>query len=378
MDIPAVVGLGEALQQVLPGQFVIVDGTNGTVWVEPDAATRARYDQLRKAYAAQKELQRRFLAEPSVTLDGHHVELVANIGGPQDAGAAKRQGAEGVGLYRTEFLYMDRTALPSEEEQLAAYRAAAEPFGPDAKIVIRTLDIGGDKKLPYLPLPEEQNPFLGVRAIRLCLNERGLFRTQLRAIVRASAFANLAIMFPMIATLSEWREAKALLVQVMNELEEEGIAFRRDIEVGIMIEIPAAALIADQFAKEVDFFSIGTNDLVQYTMAADRMNEKLAYLTDPFYPAVLRLVHLVIQAANREGKWCGMCGEMAGNLTAIPILLGMGLHEFSMSASAILPARALLSQLKLPEAQQLAAEVLNMSDPEEIKQAVQSKIAHLI
>ncbi|MFD2615458.1 phosphoenolpyruvate--protein phosphotransferase [Paenibacillus gansuensis] len=377
MDIPAVVGVSGWQAAVRDGQFVIVDGSEGVIHVDPDADTKARYERLSVEMAAKKQLERQFRGLPSVTKDGHRVELAANIGTPKDAAAAKAAGAEGVGLYRTEFLYMDRDDLPSEDEQYEAYRAAVEPFGAEAPVVIRTLDIGGDKKLPYLPLPEEENPFLGVRAIRLCLDRRELFRTQLRAILRAGVHGNVKIMFPMIATLAEWRQAKAELALAMQELHERNVPFSEHLETGIMIEVPAAALMADQFAAEVDFFSIGTNDLVQYTMAADRMNEKLSYLTDPLYPAVLRLISSVIRAASAQGKWVGMCGEMAGQPEALPILLGLGLHEFSMSASAVLPARALLSRMDRAAAVAFADEALKLGSPDEIRAAALQFISKL-
>ncbi|ANE46630.1 phosphoenolpyruvate-protein phosphotransferase [Paenibacillus swuensis] len=377
MDIPAVVGLGEALRSVPDGALVIVDGSDGVVHVSPDADTIARYERRAAELAERKRLERRYLGLPSVTRDGRQVELVANIGSPRDAAAAQAAGAEGIGLYRTEFLYMDRADLPSEEEQYAAYSEAAEVFGAEAPVVIRTLDIGGDKKLPYLPLPEEENPFLGVRAIRLCLDRHDLFRTQLRAILRAGVHGNVKIMFPMIATLGEWQQATAQLEIAKQELRDAGQPYADKLEVGIMIEVPSAALMADVLAKEVDFFSIGTNDLVQYVMAADRMNEKLAYLSDPFYPAVLRLIRHVIRAATAEGKWVGMCGEMAGHLTALPLLLGMGLHEFSMSASAVLPARALLSKLNSADATALADELLQLTGPEQIRARLEAYIAAL-
>ncbi|WP_040952497.1 phosphoenolpyruvate--protein phosphotransferase [Gorillibacterium massiliense] len=378
LEIPAVVGLGSALDAVNDGQTVILDGVAGILYVDPDAETVARYRERMEASARQKGDLQAFLQEPSVTRDGHRVELAANIGNPKDAAGAREKGAEGVGLFRTEFLYMDRDTMPTEEEQFAAYKMAAEEFA-GRPVVIRTLDIGGDKKLPYLPLPAEENPFLGRRAIRLCLDPEGrpLFKTQLRAILRASAYGNVKIMFPMIATVSEWRQATAVLEEVKEELTAQSIPFNGELETGIMIEIPAAALMADQLAKEVDFFSIGTNDLVQYTMAADRMNETLAYLNDPLYPAVLRLIHQVIRAAKKEGIWAGMCGEMAASPHAIPVLLGMGLHEFSMSASSVLPARELISRLDMAEMKKLAKEVLELDDPAAIKKHIEARVSIL-
>lgn len=374
LEIPAIVGMGTELGNVQEGDYVILDGMEGKLYLQPDPETIAWFMQRKREDELLRESYRKFRDRPSVTADGHQVELVANIGNPEDAKKAKEHGAEGIGLYRTEFLYMGREAMPTEEEQFAAYRQVAQQFNPKHPIVIRTLDIGGDKSLTYLPLPEEANPFLGVRAIRLCLEREELFVSQLRAILRASAYGNVKIMFPMIAAMNEWKRAISVLHEVKDRLRYEQIPFNDNLEVGMMIEVPAAALMADQFAKEVDFFSIGTNDLVQYTMAADRMNEKLAYLNDPYHPAVLRLIYQVIQAAQLEGKWVGMCGEMAGQAIALPILLGMGLHEFSMSTSAIPQARAVLAQLSYTELRELAQDVLKLSDPLEVRSLVRSRV----
>ncbi|MGF9914898.1 phosphoenolpyruvate--protein phosphotransferase [Paenibacillus ehimensis] len=377
LGIPAVVGLGESLFQVQDGQRLVVDGREGVVLVNPAEEQLAAYRQKASEQQALAERYRAFIDRPSVTLDGASVELAANIGSPADAEAAARGGAEGVGLFRTEFLYMGRDSLPTEDEQYEAYAAAARAFGPEAPIVIRTMDIGGDKELPLLELPKEENPFLGYRAIRICLDRPELFKTQLRAILRASAEANVKIMFPMIASLREWRRAKAILEEAKTELRAEGRAFRDDLETGVMIEVPGAALMADRLAKEVDFFSIGTNDLVQYTMAADRMNPKLAQLNDPLQPAVLRLIDQVIRAAAREGKWVGMCGEMAGQPHAVPILLGMGLHEFSMSGVYVARTRALIAKLDRSGMGRLAEAVLELDDPDEVRSAVESQLPWL-
>ncbi len=374
MEIPAVVGLQEITSTVKQGDMVVLDGSTGAVYINPAPAVIAEYKEKINQFAAHHAQLKQLKDEPSVTADGFLVELVANIGNPKDAVAAKGNGAEGIGLYRTEFLYMKRTDLPSEDEQFEAYKAVAETFAKDQPIVIRTLDIGGDKELPYLDLPKEMNPFLGYRAIRLCLDCTDIFKTQLRAILRASAYGNIKMMYPMISSIQELRKANQLLEEVKSELTRENIAFNNAMEVGIMIEIPAAAMVADQLAKEVDFFSIGTNDLIQYTIAVDRMNEKISYLYQPFHPAVLRLIHNVIEAAHQEGKWVGMCGEMAGNLTAIPLLLGMGLDEFSMSASSILPARALIRTLKKSEMQHLASIALQMDTAEEIKSFIEKQV----
>lgn len=369
MEIPAVVGTKTAIEEINNGDLVVVDGLKGEVHFNPTPEVLEAYKKIQVDFEKQKAEWAKLVNEKTVTADGHHVELAANIGTPKDLKGVIENGGEGVGLYRTEFLYMDRDQLPTEEEQFTAYKAVLE--GMEGKpVVVRTLDIGGDKELPYLNLPKEMNPFLGFRAIRLCLEEQDIFRTQLRALLRASVYGNLKIMFPMIATLVEFREAKAMLEEEKAKLVSEGIQVAEHIELGIMVEIPSTAVLADQFAKEVDFFSIGTNDLIQYTMAADRMNQQVSYLYQPYNPSILRLVKMVIDAAHKEGKWAGMCGEMAGDETAIPILLGLGLDEFSMSASSILKARSLIRQLNKADMERLASTVLNMSTTEEVVEAV--------
>ncbi|MDB5084358.1 MAG: phosphoenolpyruvate-protein phosphotransferase [Bacilli bacterium] len=344
LEIPAIVGVGAAAATIDSGITVILDGLNGQIVVNPTMDELHEYERQREQYEQHKSELRTLMNQPTVSKDGHRVELAANIGSVEDVEKAIENGAEAIGLFRTEFLYMNRNSLPSEDEQFQVYTYVLDRMG-QRPVVIRTLDIGGDKKLPYLPLPEEQNPFLGFRAIRMCLEHQDLFRTQLRALLRASAHGNLKIMFPMIAVLEEFMEAKRILLDERDKLIKEAVSIADRIEVGMMVEIPSSALSASIFAKEVDFFSIGTNDLIQYTMAADRMNEKVAYLYQPYHPSVLRLVQMVITAAEKEGKWVSMCGEMAGDETSIPILLGLGLHEFSMSATSILPARALIRQL---------------------------------
>ena len=371
LEIPAVVGTKTVLEDVKDGDMIILDGLEGNVIVNPSAEQLAHYEKVAASYEAQKAEWAKLNNEKTVSKDGQHVELAANIGTPKDVEGVLANGGEAVGLYRTEFLYMGRDNFPTEEEQFEAYKAVLEAMG-DKPVVVRTLDIGGDKELPYLHLPKEMNPFLGYRAIRLCLDDTDLFCTQLRALLRASAYGKLRIMFPMIATLNEFRSAKALLLEEKAKLVAEGVTVSDEIEVGMMVEIPSAAVLADQFAKEVDFFSIGTNDLIQYTMAADRMNEKVSYLYQPYNPSILRLVKMVIDAAHKEGKWTGMCGEMAGDQTAIPLLLGLGLDEFSMSATSILPARSLISKLSKAEMQELAAEALNKSTVEEVIELVEN------
>jgi len=358
LEIPAIVGTKEVTSTAKDGDIIIVDGLSGDVFLNPSEEVIAEYRAKAEAFAAQQAEWEKLKDSKTYTKDGHQVELAANIGTPKDLEGVVNNGAEGVGLYRTEFLYMDSHDMPTEEDQFEAYKAVLE--GMNGKpVVVRTMDIGGDKELPYLPLPHEMNPFLGYRAIRISLNEPEMFRTQLRALLRASVYGKLRIMFPMIATLNDFRGAKALLEEEKAKLIAEGVAVSDDIQVGIMIEIPAAAVLAHQFAKEVDFFSIGTNDLIQYTMAADRMNERVSYLYQPYNPSILTLIKHVIDSAHKEGKWAGMCGEMAGDQTAVPLLVGLGLDEFSMSASSVLKTRSLISKLTLSDMQALAAKAIN-------------------
>ncbi|WP_341282790.1 phosphoenolpyruvate--protein phosphotransferase [Paenibacillus sp. FSL H8-0537] len=365
LEIPAVVGTKNILSLVKAGDLIIVDGLSGDVLVNPTEAEVAEYTSKQEAYDQQIVEWKKLRDEATVSADGKHVELAANIGTPNDVNGVIENGGEGVGLYRTEFLYMGRDKLPSEEVQYNSYRMVLESMNGQP-VVVRTLDIGGDKELPYLELPKEMNPFLGFRAIRLCLDRKDVFRTQLRALLRASVHGDLRIMFPMIATLGEFRAARAMLLEEKAKLIEEGKEVSDNMQLGIMVEIPSTAVLADQFAKEVDFFSIGTNDLIQYTMAADRMNEQVSYLYQPYNPAILRLIKTVIDAAHAEGKWVGMCGEMAGEPMAIPLLLGLGLDEFSMSATSILPARSQIAKLSTIEMKKLAAEALQLGTAEEV------------
>ncbi|MBR7926692.1 phosphoenolpyruvate--protein phosphotransferase [Aerococcaceae bacterium zg-ZUI334] len=358
LEIPAIVGTKNVTEIVKDGDVLIVDALEGVVLVNPTQDEIAEYQAKAAAYDAQKAEWEKLVAAPSVTKDGHHVEIAANIGTPKDVKGVLENGAEGVGLYRTEFLYMDASDFPTEDEQYEAYKTVLESMEGKG-VVVRTMDIGGDKELPYLTLPHEMNPFLGYRAIRISLDRKDMFKTQLRALLRASVHGNLRIMFPMIATLAEFRSAKAILDETKAELVKEGVAVSDAIQVGIMIEIPAAAVLAHQFAKEVDFFSIGTNDLIQYTMAADRMNEQVSYLYQPYNPSILTLIKHVIDSSHKEGKWTGMCGEMAGDQTAVPLLLGMGLDEFSMSATSVLKTRSLISKLNLSDMQALADKAIN-------------------
>ncbi|MBI9011432.1 MAG: phosphoenolpyruvate--protein phosphotransferase [Clostridiales bacterium] len=369
LEIPAVVGLKSVLEKANHGDQVILDGVSGEIFLNPTQEMITTYEQKLVEYNEKKLLLQRYLDKKSVTLDGHQVEMSANIGTPDDVDGIIANGGEGVGLYRTEFLYMGRSNFPTEEEQFIAYKTVLERMDPKP-IVIRTLDIGGDKELSYLDMPEEMNPFLGYRAIRLCLDRKEIFVTQLRALLRASIHGQLKIMFPMIATISEFLDAKSILLETKEALIKEGIEVSEHIEVGMMVEIPAAAILADQFAKHVDFFSIGTNDLIQYTFAADRMNETVSYLYQPYNPSLLRLIKMVIDAAHKEGKWAGMCGEMAGDHIAIPLLLGLGLDEFSMSATSILSARALMSKMDMKKLKPLAEKALDMSHNDEVMNLV--------
>ncbi|EAD6228484.1 phosphoenolpyruvate--protein phosphotransferase [Listeria monocytogenes] len=374
LEIPAVVGTKEVTASVAKNDIVIIDGLEGNVIIHPTEEQIAHYEKIKSDFALQQAEWDKLKNEKTVSKDGVHVELAANIGTPNDLEGVISNGGEAVGLYRTEFLYMGRDNFPTEEEQFEAYKAVVS--GMDGKsVVVRTLDIGGDKTLPYLELPEEMNPFLGFRAIRLCFANEELFRTQLRALLRASVYGNLKIMFPMIATVNEFRQARDILLDEKAKLKAAGTEVSDSIELGIMIEIPAAAVLADQFAKEVDFFSIGTNDLIQYTMAADRMNERVSYLYQPYNPSILRLVKMVIDASHKEGKWTGMCGEMAGDQTSVPLLLGLGLDEFSMSASSILKSRSLIKRLDQSEMVKLAEEALNKSTAEEVVELVEKYTA---
>ncbi len=373
MEIPAIVGTGDILEKVESGDMLILNAITGEVIINPtDEVIEETLKEIAKYEEEQKKIQE-YKGKDSVTKDGYRVELVANIGTPNDLEGVINNDAEGIGLYRTEFLYMDSNQLPTEEEQFNAYKKVLETM-KDKPVVVRTLDIGGDKELSYLKFPEEMNPFLGYRAIRLCLDRDDIFRVQLRALLRASIYGNLKIMFPMVSTLTEFRDAKEILLQEKQSLIDDGIEVSDDIEIGIMVEIPSTAVMADTFAKEVDFFSIGTNDLIQYTMACDRMSEKVSYLYQPFNPAILRLVKNVIDAANKEGKWAGMCGEMASDEIAIVILIALGLHEFSMSSSSILPSRMQISNLDKKEIEAHVDTILNMTTAGEVEKYVKEKL----
>jgi len=374
LEIPAIVGTKEITSIVKDGDLIIVDALDGEVILNPTEDEIKTYEAKGAGYADQKAEWAKLVEAESVTKDGKHVELAANIGTPKDVVGVLENGADGVGLYRTEFLYMDSADFPTEDEQYEAYKAVLESMNGKG-VVVRTMDIGGDKELPYLHLPEEMNPFLGYRAIRISLDQTDMFKTQLRALLRASVHGDLRIMFPMIATLQEFRSAKKIYDETKAELISEGVSVSETIQVGIMVEIPAAAVLAKQFAKEVDFFSIGTNDLIQYTMAADRMNERVSYLYQPYNPSILTLIKNVIDASHAEGKWTGMCGEMAGDQTAVPLLLGMGLDEFSMSATSILRTRSLISKLDSNEMAALADKAINeCATAEEVVELVEEAV----
>lgn len=359
LEIAAVLGTNNITELVKDGDILAVSGITGEVVINPTEEQIAEFKAAGEAYAKQKAEWALLKDAQTVTADGKHFELAANIGTPKDVEGVNDNGAEAIGLYRTEFLYMDSQDFPTEDDQYEAYKAVLE--GMNGKpVVVRTMDIGGDKELPYFDLPKEMNPFLGYRALRISISETGnqMFRTQLRALLRASVHGKLRIMFPMVALLKEFRTAKGILEEEKAKLIADGVAVADNIEVGIMIEIPAAAMLADQFAKEVDFFSIGTNDLIQYTMAADRMNEQVSYLYQPYNPSTLRLINNVIKAAHAEGKWAGMCGEMAGDQTAVPLLVGMGLDEFSMSATSVLRTRSLMKKLDTAKMEEYANRAL--------------------
>lgn len=374
LELPAIVGTNDVTARVNTGDYLILDAVNNRVYVNP---TQAEIDELKtlEAKLAEEKAELAKLKDlPAVTLDGHKVDVVANIGTIRDCEGAHRNGAEGVGLYRTEFLFMDRDQLPSEEEQFIAYKEVVEAM--DGRLVVlRTMDIGGDKELPYLNLPKEMNPFLGWRAVRIALDRREILHAQLRAVLRASAFGKLAVMFPMIISVEEIRELKSVLETLKAELRAEGKAFDENIQVGVMVETPSAAVNAKFLAKEVDFFSIGTNDLTQYTLAVDRGNELISHLYNPMSPSVLGLIKQVIDASHAEGKWTGMCGELAGDERATLLLLGMGLDEFSMSAISVPRIKKLIRHMNYQEVKALADEALQKPTAAEIEQLIQAFLA---
>ncbi len=367
LEIPAVVAVAGILDEIEDGDELVLDGSEGTVIVKPDAAVMAEYTGKREAFLKEKKELEQYIGKPTITKDGVSVELVANIGKPEDVEKVLQYDGEGVGLFRTEFLFMDRNLMPTENEQFEAYKKVAEAL-KGKPVIIRTLDIGGDKEIPYLGLAKDENPFLGYRAIRFCLDRKeDVYKPQLRALLRASAFGNIKIMIPLVTCIDEYREAKALIEELKAELDSQGIAYNKDIQVGIMVETAAASLIADIFAKEVDFFSIGTNDLTQYTMSVDRGNDKVSYLYSTFNPAVLRSIKRIISCAREAGIMVGMCGEAASDPMMIPLLLAFGLNEFSMSASAILKARKMITSYSVSELQAVADEAMSFATTKEVE-----------
>ncbi|KAA6050580.1 MULTISPECIES: phosphoenolpyruvate-protein phosphotransferase PtsI [Pantoea] len=369
LELPAIVGTGSVTTTVKNGDFLILDGVNNKIYVNPTEAEQEELKAIQTQYLSEKHELAKLKDLPAITLDGHQVEVCANIGTVRDVAGAERNGAEGVGLYRTEFLFMDRDSLPSEEEQFQAYKAVAEAVGSQA-VIVRTMDIGGDKDLPYMNLPKEENPFLGWRAIRIAMDRKEILHAQLRAILRASSFGKLRIMFPMIISVEEVRFLKAELETLKAQLREEGKAFDESIEMGIMVETPASAVIARHLAKEVDFFSIGTNDLTQYTLAVDRGNDLISHLYNPMTPSVLGLIKQVIDASHAEGKWTGMCGELAGDERATLLLLGMGLDEFSMSAISIPSIKKIIRNTNYEDAKALAEQALAQPTAEDLMNLV--------
>lgn len=365
-EIPAIVKVEQITEKLKNDDYAAINGETGEIYINPTKEEKDKLEQLQEQQIKEKKELERFRNSITQTNDGYVVELVANIGTPADADKALKNSAEGIGLFRSEFLYMDSENMPTEEEQFLAYKQVAEKM-EDKPVIIRTLDIGGDKDLKYLQLPQEANPFLGYRAIRLCLDNKELFKTQLRAILRASKYGNLSIMFPMISSIEELREAKNILEECKSELDIKNIQYRKHIKVGIMIEIPSAALIANGLARECDFFSIGTNDLIQYTVAVERGNDKISKLYTKFHPAIIKLIKQSIDGAHDAGIFCGMCGEAAGDPLFIPLLIGLGLDEFSMNSNNILRARKRISELDKYDCKKLAEEVLKLTSAEDVK-----------
>lgn len=372
-EIPAVVGIKHIFENIKENDYIALNGATGEIFLNPTQEKIKELTKNQENIKQEKQELEKYKNKKAITKDGHQVELLANIGGPQDIQIVIDNTAEGVGLLRSEFLYMDAKDFPSEEEQFEAYKKIAESL-ENKRLVIRTLDIGGDKDLKYMKLPKEENPFLGYRAIRIYLDNVDLFKVQLRAILRASSYGNVAIMLPMISSIEELRKSKEIIEEVKQELKEKNIKFNENIEVGIMVEIPSSAVMADEFAKECDFFSIGTNDLIQYTIAVERGNEKLANLYSHFNPAVIRLIKSTIDGAHKNGILCGMCGEAAGDVRFIPLLVGLGLDEFSMNANKILKVRKLITDLDFEECKQLAKKVLELESTEGVKRILDNFI----
>ena len=365
LQIPAVLGLGEAIEELKPGQTVLLDGFNGFVIISPSDQTLFEYGQLVERQTSIEESLDEIRAEPAKTLDGHTITLSANIERARDVEAVRKSGATGVGLFRTEFLFINRSDLPNEEEQFQSYKKVTESLAPEP-VIIRTLDLGGDKLLSHVNVAAEMNPFLGWRAIRLCLEEKDLFRTQLRAILRASAFGDLKIMYPMVSGMDELDAANVLLEECRDQLRAEGVKFAENLEIGVMIETPSAAMIADSLARRVQFFSIGTNDLIQYSLAVDRLNEKIAHLYEPTHPGILRLIKATVDAGQAQKIWTGVCGEMAGELAMVPLLIGLGVAELSVVPSLVPRVKMLIRSIEMAKAKELAEFALNCDSPGEI------------
>lgn len=373
LEIPAIAGVKDVTNLASHGDYIIIDGTEGNIILNPTEDEIKSYEDKLEELNEFKKKMKDMIGEITISKDGHKVELAGNIGTPSDIDRVLENDGEGVGLFRTEFLYMDRDRLPTEEEQFQAYKEVAQKL-EDKPLIIRTLDVGGDKEIPYLDLPKEMNPFLGYRAIRLCLNRLDIFKTQLRAIYRASNFGNVKIMFPMISNIQELREAKSVAEEVRQELKNENIPFSEKVEIGIMVEIPAVAIHSKAFAKEVDFFSIGTNDLIQYTVAVDRGNQEIAHLYNQYHPAVLRLIKMTIDNGHEAGIWVGMCGEVAGDEKLIPILLAMGLDEFSMNAASILKSRYLIKNTSKKEVEEMIDTILELPRAEDVEKFIEENI----
>lgn len=373
LEIPAVLSIEGIVSKVENGQMVILDGSTGDVFLNPSEEEVATYSAKRDAYLEEKKALAKFIGQATMTADGKKVELVANIGTPEEATKVVECDGEGVGLFRTEFLFMDRTSIPTEEEQFEAYKKAAIILR-GKPVIIRTLDVGGDKEIPYLGLEKEENPFLGYRAVRFCLDREEIYRPQLRALLRASAFGEIRIMVPLVTCVDELTSVKAMVKEIMAELDKEGIAYNKEIQIGVMIETPAASLIADLLAKEASFFSIGTNDLTQYTMAVDRGNAKVAYLYSAYNPAVLRSIKRVIECGKAEGIMVGMCGEAASDPMLIPLLISFGLDEFSVSATSVLATRKTISQYTKEEADKIAEGAMKLTTEKEVAEYLKANI----
>lgn len=377
LEIPAVVGMGDITQKVKPGSIIILDGNTGRVIINPTPSQIEKYQKEEEEFFSYKKKLEALKTLPAQTLDGREIELGVNIAGSEEIDIALKDGAEGVGLFRTEYLYMNRTTLPSEEEQLKAYKTVARKTTPNT-VIIRTLDLGGDKFISHFPVPKQINPFMGWRAIRLCLERVDIFKVQLRAILRASQFGKVKIMYPMISGIEEIRKADQILSEVKEELKKDGLSFAEDIEVGAMIEIPSAAIIADLMAKEVDFFSLGTNDLIQYSLAVDRVNEKVAYLYQPLHPTILRLVENIVKCAHRENIWVGACGEMASDPLFALILLGLGVDEFSVSPTSLLEIKKVIRGIRWEETEEIASKLLKLSTSYEARRFAQRRLSKKI